>query len=519
MRSFTVGWIIATACVAMTGCSDDTAGSDQGVPDSAARDAGPDRSADARPDAADSGAGSDATDATVKTGDGPPDFSSDVFQTQDMGKPPASSWITSASGYQASIISQSIAVDKAGNSYITGCFTNKVTLGSTTLTATKGKYTSTEFDLFVARLDAAGKVLWAVSAGGPEAVCGQAVAVTDTGEVFVAGRFRGSFGAGGMTLNTSAVPNLLVARLSSAGKWAWVKAPSTTHSSVPHALALGPNKTLTVAGYVAGTSTYPAGKVIPKDLSADLLLTQYSQDGTHKWVASYGSKQDDRFKALVVDAKGDLYAAGYFGGTVKLGSQTVTAVAQSEALVARFKASGAVEWALASSSKWNSAYGVALAMGPTGLYLAGTFSGVTSLGGLTLIPKSLYATSSFVAQMDSAGKVSWVRALVGDMNVQANALAADSGGVTVVGEFTDTAYLGTAKLTTSGKDMFLAGLNPKGVFLWAQQTQKSNSATAKALSVADSPKGLFVTGRFGGGFSLGGKQTSSAWDGTFVLKQ
>src|SRR2546427_3355375 len=55
--------------------------------------------------------------------------------------------------------SRGIAVDAAGNSYVTGSFHDVVAFGSTNLTSSGG------FDIFVAKYDNAGNVLWAQQAG------------------------------------------------------------------------------------------------------------------------------------------------------------------------------------------------------------------------------------------------------------------------------------------------------------------------------------------------------------------
>src|SRR5437764_11653492 len=56
--------------------------------------------------------------------------------------------------------SRGIAVDASGNSYVTGSFHDLAVFGDVTLTSTGG------YDIFVAKYDSTGKVLWANQAGG-----------------------------------------------------------------------------------------------------------------------------------------------------------------------------------------------------------------------------------------------------------------------------------------------------------------------------------------------------------------
>ena len=80
----------------------------------------------------------------------------------------------------------SIAVDGAGNAYVTGEFRYTSTFGSHTLTA------SGYSDLFVAKLNPSGTWLWAVRAGGGSYDEGYGIAVDGAGNAWVTGCFTGT---------------------------------------------------------------------------------------------------------------------------------------------------------------------------------------------------------------------------------------------------------------------------------------------------------------------------------------
>src|SRR5437879_2351500 len=67
-------------------------------------------------------------------------------------------WVSQA-GSSFDDYSRGIAVDAAGNSYVTGAFHDVATFGDTSLISSGG------YDIFVAKYDNAGKVLWAQQAG------------------------------------------------------------------------------------------------------------------------------------------------------------------------------------------------------------------------------------------------------------------------------------------------------------------------------------------------------------------
>ena len=91
-----------------------------------------------------------------------------------------------------------IAVDTAGNSYVTGGFEGTATFGpgetnETTLTSAAG-----DRDIFVAKYDASGDLLWAKRAGGEGFDRSFGIAVDAAGNSYVTGGFEGTatFGPG-----------------------------------------------------------------------------------------------------------------------------------------------------------------------------------------------------------------------------------------------------------------------------------------------------------------------------------
>ncbi len=111
-------------------------------------------------------------------------------------RPDVQGWVVSA-GASDSDVGRGIAVDNAGNSYVTGLFLFTTTFGSTTLTAKGGGGSG---DVFVAKLSPSGKFLWVVSAGGGSWDFGWGIAVDNAGNSYVTGAFVGPATFGSTTL-------------------------------------------------------------------------------------------------------------------------------------------------------------------------------------------------------------------------------------------------------------------------------------------------------------------------------
>jgi hypothetical protein len=104
-----------------------------------------------------------------------------------------------------------IAVDAAGNSYITGLFQN-----TTDFDPGPGVFNLTAFsnDIYIAKLDAAGNFGWAIRFGGATLDAGLSIFVNATGNIYVTGFFAGAVdfdpGAGITTLFSSTGQTFIV---------------------------------------------------------------------------------------------------------------------------------------------------------------------------------------------------------------------------------------------------------------------------------------------------------------------
>src|SRR5438034_1177312 len=99
--------------------------------------------------------------------------------------------------------SRGIAVDAAGNSYVTGYFQSLATFGRTNQ-VTLFTQIGGDFDIFVAKYDGTGELVWVNQAGGTLDDVGYGIAVDSAGNSFVTGYFNSPTAAFGTNnLNNS----------------------------------------------------------------------------------------------------------------------------------------------------------------------------------------------------------------------------------------------------------------------------------------------------------------------------
>ncbi|MDD4223392.1 MAG: SBBP repeat-containing protein [Candidatus Cloacimonetes bacterium] len=116
-------------------------------------------------------------------------------------------WVVQAGGTREEWGSD-IAVDNAGNSYLTGVIWGTVSFGPHTLTA------SGYYDIFAAKLDPSGNWLWALKAGSEGWDSGQSITMDALGNTLLTGSFQGTATFGSNTLVSSGNYDIFVAKLS-----------------------------------------------------------------------------------------------------------------------------------------------------------------------------------------------------------------------------------------------------------------------------------------------------------------
>ena len=121
--------------------------------------------------------------------------------------------------------SMSIAVDASGNTYLAGYFSSfSLNFGSTTLTSLGNE------DVFLAKYDANGNVVWAKKAGGTYDDRTNSVAVDASGNSYVAGYFSSSnITFGSLTLTNAGGDDLFIAKYNTAGNVVWAKSAGSLY--------------------------------------------------------------------------------------------------------------------------------------------------------------------------------------------------------------------------------------------------------------------------------------------------
>ncbi len=401
----------------------------------------------------------------------------------------------------------SVTVDASGNTYVAGYFqSNTITFGSFTLT-NAGGYD----DIFLVKYDANGNVLWAKSAGGTADDDATSIAVDASGNTYVAGTFESSsitFGSITLTNGHTWYGDIFVAKYDTNGNVLWAKSAGGTDYDIANSVAVDASGNTYLTG-MFGSPTITFGSTTLTNVGAyNIFLTKYDAAGNVLWAKKAGGENADEAFSVAVDASGNTYLTGMFcSSSITFGSTTLTnanGIHQTPDLfLAKYDAGGNVLWAKSvGGTGYECAYSVAInASGNP--YVAGYFNSSTlSFGSTTLTNAG--NPDIFLAKYDAGGNVLWAKSAGGTGTDIATSVAVDnSGNPYVVGYFTDSTFtFGSTTLTNAdttsiwgSDDIFLAKYDNAGNVLWAKSAggTGTDDATSVAVGTSGNP---YVVGYF-----------------------
>ncbi len=132
-------------------------------------------------------------------------------------------WVAHAGGpTPCAALGLDIAVDTAGNSFITGYFLGDAVMFDNYMITNHGVVDF--YDVFIAKLNTDGDWLWAVSAGGTNDDAGVNIAVDALGNAYITGYFSDNAMFGNTTLTSNeylGFADTFVTKINSTGDWQW----------------------------------------------------------------------------------------------------------------------------------------------------------------------------------------------------------------------------------------------------------------------------------------------------------
>ncbi|MDX2282995.1 MAG: hypothetical protein NW241_02490 [Bacteroidia bacterium] len=357
---------------------------------------------------------------------------------------------------------------------------------------------------------------WARAWGGTEEDQAFAVAVGDSGQVYLTGGFRGTAdadpGPGSSPLASAGEYDVFVQKLDAQGNFLWAAASGGTSDDFGAAIAIGDSGQVYVLGFFSGTADFDPGPGVSTLTSAGnigLFVQKLNADGSFRWARSWGGVLEQAGASIALDDSGHVYLTGGFEGTVDFdpgpGVSTRTSAGAYDIFVQKLDAQGNFLWVQAWGGT-SSDFGTSVISGDSGsVYLTGVFAGTADfdLGPGSSPRSSAGGDDVFVQKLDAQGNFLWARTWGGASDDRSNAVTADAAGaVYTTGWFAGTADAdpgpGSSPLAAAGGvDIFVQKLDAQGNFLWAAAWGGTSDEEGFSIA-ADASGQVYTTGVFAG---------------------
>lgn len=227
-----------------------------------------------------------------------------------------------------------------GNVFVTGMFQDTAEMG--------GKYYNSSGlqDIFLAKYNGDGKLLWVKQAGGAKRDEGLAICNDALGNVYLTGDFSGTVDFNGTSLTSSGLSDIFIAKYTTDGLLAWVKRAGGSGTDYGYGIVAGDSGKIYVTGGFRNKSNFGSIQLKSASTNADIFIACYNSDGTALWVKKAGGGLSDYGRAIAVDKNSDLYITGQFGDTATFGNTTLVAADSADIFIASYTKTGDLRWVL-----------------------------------------------------------------------------------------------------------------------------------------------------------------------------
>jgi hypothetical protein len=386
----------------------------------------------------------------------------------------------------ADIAPHAVAADPSGDVITIGEFWGSASFG---LTSTGG----TNSDIFITRSDASGYPIWAKKFGGSLADVSRALFIDANGSIYLAGSIYGTVVFDSFTLTASNNEDNFICKMNSMGNVIWIKQFASNSLFQINKITSDASGNVYATGNFSNTAVLDSYSITSGG-ARDVFLVKLNSSGNCQFLTSIGNSGSDEGYDITVDANGNIYNTGTFQGTVAFNTYTLTSLGGQDGFAAKLNPTGSVLWVKQIAGS-NTEFGYGIKLDSNGdIVLVGAATAPAYLDTYTIT-----TGSAFMAKMNTAGNVSWVKSLGNDTSlVTIGALDTDgSGNYYLAGTFLGTIGLGTSTLTSDAQDSYVTKHDLAGNVVWAKQLGGPGTQDFESVSVHSSGK-VYTTGQISG---------------------
>jgi len=385
---------------------------------------------------------------------------------------------------------ESIAVDAAGNVYITGWFSPGGVIAMNVplpvdFDPGPGVFniSSLTIAIFVLKLDADGNFVWAKSMQGDNTEYGTSLGIDATGNLFITGAFNGTVdfdpGPGNVSLTQQGGPSqsdIFITKWDLSGNMIWVKQMGGTSAEYPFKLAIDATGNILLTGYFNGTADFDPGVGVANLISVgstDIFICKLDNNGNFNWVRAMGSPTTEAAYTITTDLPGNVLITIPLAGVLDVdpgpGTTILTTAGFTDIVFVKLNASGDFQWARRLGGTGNDIATDIKTDAAGNVFIGGTFSRTVDFdpGPAQTILVAPNSGNIFFSKFDANGNFTWVARLPGSSGDVFSIYLNTADEIFATGRYSGTIDFdpgpGSFNLTSGASDIYINKLSQGSV--------------------------------------------------------
>jgi hypothetical protein len=358
-------------------------------------------------------------------------------------------WAKSFAGGFSNALRDPIAVDAAGDVWITGQMTGTMNFGGAAVMGT----------VFLVKLSGVdGSHLVSHGFGASTNTAAYGLAIDSSGNVVIAGGMLGNEDFGGGPLMSAGGRDVFVAKYDTNGVHQWSKRFGGTADDKAYDLAVDTAGNIALTGFFGSAGIDFGTGPISLTATSNLFVAKLAPTGSGLWASGWAGSGQSIGSAIAIDPSGAVIVGGQFSGSVTVNGTPLNAVSTSDMGLAKYASAGTILWA----QRYSATLGDVFATDTTIIFTGGYQAGVDFGGGP--LPSAGGASDAFVVAISGTASFLWNDHFGGASNDGGTSIAVDSvsGEVIVGGTFVGAATFGgmAATAVAGSLDGFIVRLLP-----------------------------------------------------------
>ncbi|MCB9252135.1 MAG: SBBP repeat-containing protein [Flavobacteriales bacterium] len=411
-------------------------------------------------------------------------------------------WAKRIGGTQSDI-GNVIAVDIYGNVYTAGIFSGVVDMDPDTgIQFHSSKSFGAYSDVFITKMNAQGKLLWAKSFGGSYNDIPSDIAVDTKGNVFVTGTFiatvdfdpgAGVFNLVSKSAPTSQLTDIFILKLNSIGEFVWAKQIGGLESDESSSISIDALGNVIIAGNYQDSVDFDPGPgqyfLRANAFNNGMFVSKFDSSGNFKWAKSLSSKgirSAGWLESMTLDQQGNIYVAGSFYASTDFDPSSkvfiLTSAGNGDVYILKLSPAGDFIWVKGFggiNDYYSDDWPIDIKIDNQGnLIIVGYFSGTVDFdpGAGVYELKSTYEGRGpediFILKLDSFGDFLWAKSLPVNSFYLISKISIDPWqSIYLTGYFENSIDLDPGpnvfNLTSKGNaDIYISKLDATGSFVW-----------------------------------------------------